>query len=84
MFNYTLNVSIPGVCDNIKKNSYTDVQETIPSMQEDVQRTLETANMLRESVPLTSTTNQLFKLARRVGLDDKDTSAMFLSARLAI
>lgn len=60
------------------------MQETIPSMQEDVQRTLETANKLRESVPLTSTVNQLFKHARRIGLDDKDTSSMFLYSRLAI
>lgn len=83
-FSYTVNWYISGICENIRKNNYTDVQESIPAMQEDVQRTLETANRIRESVPLTSTVNQLFKQARRIGLDDKDASAMFLSSRLAL
>ncbi|KAH1000641.1 hypothetical protein HUJ04_012946 [Dendroctonus ponderosae] len=69
------------VCDKVENNTYFDVQESLPCLQHGLQRMLELCNVWKQPAGLTSTANQLYKHARRMGLDEADSSAMFLRAK---
>ncbi|XP_066254962.1 uncharacterized protein [Euwallacea similis] len=72
------------VCDNIRKKHFNNTQETIQALQQDLEQILMISNKYHVTLPLSSIANQLFKHARRVGLDSKDSSAMYLRAELAL
>ncbi|XP_066143624.1 uncharacterized protein [Euwallacea fornicatus] len=72
------------ICDNIRKKHFNNTQETIQALQQDLEQILMISNKYHVTLPLSSIANQLFKHARRVGLDSKDSSAMYLRAELAL
>ncbi|XP_050296051.1 cytokine-like nuclear factor N-PAC [Anthonomus grandis grandis] len=69
--------------DNILRNKTDFVCESIQGFQQDLKAYLEMSNKLSVGVPLAATAHQIFKHARRLGLEDKDASVLFMRSVLS-
>lgn len=76
-----ISISFAGICDIIINKTYSSIDETLISLQEGLAQMLIISSKLKQSTPLAATANQLYKHARRLGYDDRDSSCMFLRAR---
>ncbi|GBP48013.1 Putative oxidoreductase GLYR1 homolog [Eumeta japonica] len=63
------------------ESSYTTTHQPLSHMQKDLKLALGLGDALEQSLPLTATTNEIFKHAKRLGYANHDVSAVYIRAR---
>ncbi|CAH0560153.1 unnamed protein product [Brassicogethes aeneus] len=83
IFNLT-NLACPFLsskADQIVTKDFNRVEQAIQHMQKDMKLVLDLSNNLKQPLLMTSTANEVFKHARRLGYDDHDVSCIYMRTR---
>ncbi|XP_056639667.1 cytokine-like nuclear factor N-PAC isoform X1 [Diorhabda sublineata] len=67
--------------DLIVKREFKHVEQAIKHMQKDMQLALDLSDQLKQPLLMTSTANEVYKHARRLGYDDHDSSCVYMRTR---
>lgn len=83
IFNLT-NLACPYLsskANQIVNKDFIRVEQAIQHMQKDMKLALDLSNTLKQPLLMTSTANEVFKHARRLGYDDHDVSCIYMRTR---
>lgn len=78
------NLNCPYLCNKasiIISEKFQECQQPLQNMQKDLRLATELADSLQQPLLMTSTANELFKHARRLGYDKHDSASIFVRAR---